>query len=367
MKTQLSSLELHYIVKELQMLINGRIDNIYQPDKKELILQFHIPNLGKKMLKIIVPNLIFLASVRDFTETPPGFCMFLRKYLSNARVRHIRQLESERIVEVMFEAKESKYYLIFELFSKGNIVMCKEDYTIFNLIEQQSWKDREVKKGVKYQYPRKGYNLFELKLDDLRQVISNSTRDSIVKTLAIDLGLGGIYAEESLLLSNIDKTKSKLDDSELKNLYDSIKSLVNMKIEPKLIKDKDTLVDIVPFDLVYYKGLSKEPRNTYNEALDELSALKLDDNTIRFNKKLESLKIIIADQETTIKKYEEEQKLNNQKGQLIYEKYQLMSKILAELKKAREKLSWQEIKEKLKGHNIIKEVNEKEGKVVVEV
>jgi len=34
---------------------------------------------------------------------------------------------------------------------------------------------------------------------------------------------------------------------------------------------------------------------------------------------------------------------------------------------AREKYSWKEIKEKLKGHKVIKEINEKEGIIVVDV
>ena len=37
------------------------------------------------------------------------------------------------------------------------------------------------------------------------------------------------------------------------------------------------------------------------------------------------------------------------------------------MKKAREKLSWKEIKEKLKGHKMVKEVNEKEGTVTIEL
>ena len=58
---------------------------------------------------------------------------------------------------------------------------------------------------------------------------------------------------------------------------------------------------------------------------------------------------------------------NQRKGEAIYEKYQLAFSILEEIKKARKTHSWKEIKEKLKGHKIIKEVNEKTGEIVLDI
>ena len=57
----------------------------------------------------------------------------------------------------------------------------------------------------------------------------------------------------------------------------------------------------------------------------------------------------------------------SKKAELIYNNYQLVNEILSEIKKARDKYSWSEIKEKLKGHKIIKEVDAKEKKIVVEL
>ena len=56
-----------------------------------------------------------------------------------------------------------------------------------------------------------------------------------------------------------------------------------------------------------------------------------------------------------------------EKGEIIYNKYNIIKEVLDELDKASKKYSWKEIKEKLKGHKIIKEINEKDRKVVVEV
>ena len=62
-----------------------------------------------------------------------------------------------------------------------------------------------------------------------------------------------------------------------------------------------------------------------------------------------------------------EEKESREKGEAIYHNYQLIKEVLDELRRASKKYSWKEIKEKLKEHKTIKEVNEKERKVVVEV
>ena len=58
---------------------------------------------------------------------------------------------------------------------------------------------------------------------------------------------------------------------------------------------------------------------------------------------------------------------NKRKGEFIYENYEQIKNILTEIIKAKEKFSWKDIKEKLKGHKVIKQVNEKEGKITVEL
>ena len=45
----------------------------------------------------------------------------------------------------------------------------------------------------------------------------------------------------------------------------------------------------------------------------------------------------------------------------------MIQEILSEINKAKEKYSWEEIKGKLKGHKIIKDVDVKDKKVVVDI
>ena len=148
---QVSALELRYLIREIQSIISAKVDKIYMPDKREIDIRLHVPGTGKRILRIVLPGLVYLSEQRqDYPTDPHGFAMFLRKRLGGARVREISQHGSERIMKILFETKEEKYLMIIELFSKGNVILCDEELNILNPLERQIWKDRAVKSKEKY-------------------------------------------------------------------------------------------------------------------------------------------------------------------------------------------------------------------------
>ena len=371
MKTQLSSIDLHYLIKELQVLIDGRIDKIYHPDKKVLLLRFHIPNIGKKAIKVLVGKQLYLSEEQKEYQEPSGFCMFLRKHLDNSRLRAVQQKESERIIEFLFEKKEGKEKLIIEFFGGGNVILCDDKDNIISYLEQHRFKDREIKKDVAYKYPKMEANVFELKTEDLAYLFEKSKKDSLVTCLAVELGLGGVYAEEICLLSNLDKSlmPSKLDKNQIKLVFDNIKKITSKKVNANISYDGGKVKDIAPFVLELYKNLDKKQFKTFNEAIDYYFLHEYEEpkEKTASEKEAEKLKKIIEKQEMQIKETEISAEEESKKAELIYNNYQLVNEILSEIKKARDKYSWSEIKEKLKGHKIIKEVDAKEKKIVVEL
>jgi len=84
-------------------------------------------------------------------------------------------------------------------------------------------------------------------------------------------------------------------------------------------------------------------------------------------KNVEEMERIIAEQRQKIKGLEDAEKENKRKAEIIYEKYSLIKEVIEQIKQARKRYSWQEIKEKLKGHKLIKEINEKEKKIILEL
>ena len=71
--------------------------------------------------------------------------------------------------------------------------------------------------------------------------------------------------------------------------------------------------------------------------------------------------------DSNIKRLEKQEKTNKEKGELVYQNYQLIDSILKELKDISKNHSWKEIKDKLKGHKLIKEVISKDKSIVLEL
>ncbi len=353
MPRSLSALELAALIKELQqMLISAKVEKIYLlPEQQELLLQFHLPNKGKKLLRIVVPDVLYLTEKKqEMPEQPHGFCLFLRRHLNNTRLRSIQQIDFERILDLTFEVKDKIYHLIIELFSKGNIILCDKEYKILSPFSNQNWKERTIRGGLRYEHPSLKYNLLTLTKDQLKELITTTDKESIVKALALDLGLGGVYAEEICKQAHIDKNKKSLNNQEISTLYQEVEQL--QKLE--------------------YKPYNQEKYTSFNECLDK----ELTEQTTIAKKQVEEKKktehlskaeIIIKRQQSQIKKLEEEIKQNQDKGEHIYQNYQIIKDILEQLTFARKKRSWDEIKAKINDHKVIKEINEKNKQIIVEI
>lgn len=93
------------VVAELQAtLAGGRIEKIYQPEPDELV--FHIHNgKNKRRLYLSVSGSharihLLAEGEADNPQNPFAFCMLLRKHLQGGRIAGIRQVGTERIVEI---------------------------------------------------------------------------------------------------------------------------------------------------------------------------------------------------------------------------------------------------------------------------
>ncbi|MDP7180727.1 MAG: NFACT family protein [Candidatus Woesearchaeota archaeon] len=371
MKTQLSSLDIHYLIKELKLLINARVDNIYSPTKKELLIQFYVSSKGKKILKVLAGKFFYLSETKGSFEEPSQFCMFLRKYLNNSRLKSVSQKESERIIELLFETKEKKLKLIIEFFSTGNILLCNKDDLILSAIEYNKWKDREVRPKVKYNYPKKDYNLFNIKETDLTTLINNSKKDKLVTALAVELGIGGLYAEELCTLSKINKATepSEIDQDQIKLILKAVKEITTKTISPLIYYENDEVKEITPFKLNLLSKLKSKEFKTFNESLDYyfLNEYKEPKKETKFEIEIKKLKAITQKQKDHIDELAIEREENKEKAEEIYNHYKTLGNVIKEINTASKKFPWKEIKDRLKGHKLIKELNLKEKKILVEI
>lgn len=370
MKKQLSSVDLCYLAEELQVLKDSRIDKVYQPEKYIIIFSLYKTNVGKKLLKVDIGKTIFIAEEKEDYDEILGFGQLLRKYLDGFFLYEIKQLKPERILKLSFKAKEDKKKLYLEFFGKGNAILCNEHDIIINALEHHEFRERVVKPKLKYVYPVMSYNLFDLKEDDLEKMFKNSKKENIVTSLATELGLGGVYSEEVCLSAKMDKNinPEKTDNSSIKLILNSIKRIISNKIDPYIVLDeKQGFIDVIPFEFEYYKNSQKNTFKTFSEAVSSFFSHFKERKETQFDKTLKSLQYVIEQQKHTIEELRKEEHELRKKGELIYENYSIIKEVLDEIIKASEKFSWKEIKEKIKGHKIIKEVDDKERKIIVDI
>jgi len=364
----LSALDIHYLIQELQFLINSRVDKIYAPRKKELFIQLFASGKGKFTLHIDEKS-IYLTEQKPSSVQPSQFCMYLRKKLDNSRLRNIRQIGFERILSFDFETKAGTISLVSELFSKGNLILLK-DNKILTASEYQNWKDRTIRPNIIYKHPEKEYDFLKLTQANFKKLLSTTNKENIVKTLAIELGLGGVYSEEACLLSDIDKNKKAKDltEKEISSLSKALEKLRSMPLSPKIVYKNNEIHDLTPFELKFYEKQKQDSSKSYNEILNnyfsKFSVIKQKEKQL---KQVKEIQAIIQKQRQDIKKLETQELDSQKKAEKLYENYKLVSEILKELQKISKSHPWKEIQEKLKGNSMIKEVIPKDKSIVLEL
>ncbi len=367
-KKSLSSLELIALVKELQLLVRAKIDQVYHSEP-EVILQLH--SQGKKLLRIIPGKWLCLTSHKESPEKPSGFCLQLRKYLDGAIITGLYQKDTERIVvlelerSVVEEIKKvsksrEKMYLIIEFFSKGNIILANKEMIIIAALEAQEWKDRKIKPREKYMFPPESVNYTHLSKERLGEILGNSVKRNLVASLAIDLGIGGLYAEELCKISEVDKNKLPKDVNvkEVAGIYRALQELLK-KVEEPL--GNVYAEEVTPFTLTGQEPLKILP--TYSEALDTLNPFQ---KASPYEQKIKVINRIIAEQEESVHHLEEQITENQRKGEWIYEHYPQVERLLNAVKEMRQTKEWKEVGEELKKIKKVVSVDLKGKKVVVE-
>lgn len=354
-------LEIGALVRELASLANGRVDKIYQPSRRQLVIQLYHTQLKQVILNISLPNYVALSNYKEeVPETPSHFAMFLRKYLTNARLTAVRQPPFERIIEFTFQKGDETMILIVELFSKGNLILCNYEYNVLIPMEAQVWKDRSIQPKKKYDYPPKAMDLGSIDSSNFKAWVLGSERNQIVKSLASALSIGGVYAEELCKLSGIDKAKApeQVTDEEfqliLKSYGDVLEKAGETELKPQIILDENNEpIDVQPFDLDVYQDNNKKYFDTFSKALDEYYINYVKEKKI-FSKEAE-VEHEIAKYEFLLKQHQDyvdelRQKSAEMKtrADLIYQHMNEINHVFHILQTAREKrYEWGQIIEKI--------------------
>jgi len=268
MKEAITSFDLMALVAEWQGLVGGYIDKVYQA-KDDVILRINMPGSERRELFCKAGKWLVLHHTEERPETLPPFATGLRKAIDNARITEVRQQAFDRVAIFRLD-RGVVYDLVFEMFGKGNVVLVQGGNTLAS-VRTQSFKGRQTKAGIAYDFPPAGTNPLDLDREGFRKTI-RAAKGPIVKVLASPLNLGGTYAEELCLRAGVAKSAavSALSDADLDALFTALNNVavaVEQERRPAMILDGDTAVDASPIDLVLHAGKERREFPTFNEAL----------------------------------------------------------------------------------------------------
>ena len=157
---------LHGIKEELiGALEDARIDKIHQPSKEELVFAVR-SHQGNKKLYISTrpssPRIHLVTRTPENPDTPPMFCMLLRKRLTGGRLMAIRQNGIERALYFDFDCINElgdlvRLTLAVELMGRfSNVILLDADNRIVDVLKRVDWEmspTRPLLPGLSYEVP----------------------------------------------------------------------------------------------------------------------------------------------------------------------------------------------------------------------
>jgi len=334
-KREFTSFDVTAVVRELrEIILDSRVNNIYQVDAKTLILKLHKAENPAFQLLLEAGRRLHLTSYAvEKPQFPSAFCMALRKYLRNSWLVDVEQYEFERVVVFHFKTKSGKLRLILELFGEGNIILVGENGEILHALVYKRMRDRSIAHSETFLFaPSSGRNPFKVCIEELRSGLKGFSNIEVVRALAKFLSIGGVYAEEILLRANVDKSKKceELSSVETDAIYSNLQNLLSQvasgKLEPSIVlDDEDVFFDVMPFKLKRYENLEHKPYKSFNEALDDFyttitaaEKAAVSPKMEELNREAERLKRVIENQEKVLIEAEAKAEHYRRVGDVIY-------------------------------------------------
>ncbi len=271
-KESMSSFDLAAIVRELQdVIVGARLGNIYQTGPTTFLLAIQPDN---KLLIDLGRRIHLTKYVTKIPKYPSQFCMILRRHLRRGIINGVDMPGFERVIRLTIASKEASYTLVFELFSKGNVILLNDKEMILYASSYRKMRDRSILRGEVFQLPPpRGKDPSRIQRQDLDDLTAG--KGSIARALSRHLAIGGIYPEEILLRAQIDKDKParRVERREVDRIYRATTALVSSLSrppQPHIVCAVDgAFLDVVPVPLALYREHARKPYPTFNEAADD--------------------------------------------------------------------------------------------------
>lgn len=288
----LDGFTLSFLCNETSEILNGsRVDKIYQMDKYSIIINLRNEGKNYKLFLSAHPQMgrfTITQSKYENPETPPMFCMVLRKYLEGGKLQEIKQIGMERIIHFVFETTNElgdkvNKILIGEFMGKHSniILMDKNEGIIHDSLQRFPLSEnsyREILPGKKYYDPPSQNKFLMEELDSQtiqNKIISNYLDLPIDRAiLSLISGISPVSAKEICLRSEIDPDTPAefLGEIDYRRLGETIKKLNSLSkgnlSQPFMIKDRERFKDFTPLKYNLYQHLENIEHENMNTLVE---------------------------------------------------------------------------------------------------
>lgn len=356
----MSNLEYSFLCQELQSLVGGRLDKLYDMENGEFRLRVRLPGRHEDVAAKLGERMHLTRYIKEAPKTPSNLAMFLRKRILGMKLEAVEQHGFDRVIVFRF-AGETPHLLIFEMFADGNLILVDEKGVIARCQRREEWKDRVLREGQVYRFPNSDRLSPPFNPEKLSKILEQKP---IISLLISKTNFGNDYLEEGCQRAGIDPKKvgTKLDAGEIEALVKNLND-IQEKAKPIVYLKGEKPFDYSLAELAKYSGEEARGTKSLSEAIDECAnqgdGMEKSSGETEQEKKIEKLKKRLALQKEHYASIQKEAEECRRKGDEIYSRYQEIEgtlKAISEMRKS--KKSWPEIKEALKGRC---EIDEKKG------
>lgn len=312
------------------ILTNGRVDKVLQPEYDEIILGVRSGGKNRKLVLSASssnPRLHLTTVQKENPEKAPMFCMLLRKHLMGGKIVAVTQPDFERVVEIHVESHDelgdvSVKRLIIEVMGRvSNIILVDGEGKVLGSIKHIDFSVSQVRQlipGMMYEMPpsQGKINPLTASVQDIEDKLWSYSLGADSFLLDTFVGVGPLSAREIAyratgsvdtnchLMTNDEKIKFS---EFIKDFFEKIKT---GNFSPVLIyKDEEKIKDFSGINITHYENTFKIGKcETLNEAVDEY--FKVKDFQERMSQKSSSLMKFV---ETNIQRCQKKLALQQQK------------------------------------------------------
>ena len=249
-------------------VIGGRIDKIYQPERDEIIL--NIRGMGENL------RLLFSANpsnarvhtgkmTRDNPQSPPMFCMLMRKLFSGGIIREVYQPPMERILEFKIDTMDElgsvlQRRIVFELIGRmSNLILLDDEGRIVDSlrrIDTDITGRRQILPGMFYRYPppQDKENPLNVSVEQISAIVESAPSEKRADKWILEtfFGISPLIAREiafrstgdvSPVFCEMDLAQKQCFTAELSELFSLMQS---GDLIPYMLLDDD-----IPYDISY--------------------------------------------------------------------------------------------------------------------